>query len=139
MFQSKPFFSIRYIGGQIDKSEHTYDNKKVRHRRKKKSSKTIINNSVDDNIWTLYHCNIRGYNSKKDSLNTIISLVNPNMITLNEHGIKNKNKISIPGFNTYTRNRHNQNMGGVSTSTIEADKDYAIKVTEMMRLKPWNK
>ena len=83
-----------------------------------------------DNSWTIFHSNIRGYNSKKESLNTILNKVNPNIITLNEHGLKNKQKLKIPGFNSYTRNRVNQQGGGVSTSIVEAEKQSAVKVTD---------
>ena len=56
--------------------------------------------------------------------------VNPDVVTLNEHGVKNKKKIIIPGFITYSRNRTNQNMGGVSTSISEKDRCSVIKVCE---------
>ena len=78
----------------------------------------------------MFHSNIRGYNSKKSSLNNIISIVNPNVITLNEVGLRGKKKCSINGYNTYTRNRQKQSMGGIATGIRKDESKFVLKVEE---------
>ena len=49
---------------------------------------------------------------------------------MNEHGLKNNKKLNINNYKSVTKNRVNQNMGGVSTSIINSEKDSTIKVME---------
>ena len=78
-------------------------------RGKRNSKKSCTVNSINSiSTWTIFHSNIRGYNSKKESMNNILSVINPNVVTLNEVGLRGNNKCSIQGFNTFTRNRKNQ-------------------------------
>ena len=78
----------------------------------------------------MFHSNIRGYNSKKTSLNNIINVLRPNAITLNEVGLRGKKKCSINGYNTYTRNRQQQSMGGIATSIRSDESQFCLKVDE---------
>ena len=54
--------------------------------------------------WVIYHANIRGFKSKSVSLNSILDNLKPNVITLNEHGLKNRQKLVIDNFNSYNKN-----------------------------------
>jgi hypothetical protein len=78
----------------------------------------------------LFHSNICGFNSKKTSLNNIIEILRPNAITLNEVGLRGKKKCSINGYNTYTRNRQQQSMGGIATSIRKDESQFCLKVDE---------
>ena len=60
----------------------------------------------------------------------MIDVVKPNMILLNEHGVTNKNKVNIDGYITFTKNRNNRTMGGVSISTKKDEAQYVKKVKE---------
>ena len=78
----------------------------------------------------IYHANIRGFKSKSNSLNSILDVVKPNLVTLNEHGLKNNQKLVIDNFKSFTKNRKNQNMGGVSISVSEEEAKYCTKSSE---------
>ena len=80
--------------------------------------------------WNIYHCNVRGYDSKRVSLQTILETVRPNVVTLNETHYVNKKKVNIDGYTVYNKNRNNMNGGGVATAIISADAKYALKVKE---------
>ena len=64
--------------------------KKIRHGRRKSFKISSFNN--DDNCFSIVYSNIRGFNSKKISLNNIINKLNPSVLTLNEVGFKNNKK-----------------------------------------------
>ena len=68
-----------------------------------------------NNSWTIYHSNLRGFESKQDSLVSIINQVQPNVITLNETMLKRNKKPRIYGYFSYAHNRSNKSMGGVAT------------------------
>ena len=64
----------------------------------------------------LLHSNIRGFNSKKESLKNVIKDIQPDICVLNETGLRGKNKVILPGYFSFTRNRVAKAMGGISTS-----------------------
>ena len=75
--------------------------------------------------------NIRGFNSKQKSLDTILCELRPNLVTLNETGLKNRQKISLTKYKSFNRNRcDGQSMGGISTSVIDEEKHYVVKTAE---------
>ena len=96
-------------------------------RRGGRNKKTSVLNSDD---WTIYHLNIRGYDSKCVSFQNIISSVSPSVIVLNETHLKNGRKLKIQGFNSFNRNRQNKFMGGISTSVKNNDAMHTLKVKE---------
>ena len=65
--------------------------------------------------WIIYHCNVRGFESKKDSITGIINQVKPNILTLNETHMNGNKKPELYGYFSYARNRPDKSMGGVST------------------------
>ena len=106
---------------------------RTRTRRGRRNSKKHCKNPSlinSDGTWTIFHSNIRGFNSKKLSLKNIISKVTPNVITLNEVGLRGSKKCSIQGYDSYTRNRQNQNMGGVVTAISKVESQFCLKVEE---------
>ena len=105
-------------------------NKKKTRRSKRKSYKKYCNFYSNDNKWSIFHTNIRGYNSKKKSFVSIINGINPSIITINELGYKKDKKLTIPGYHCYNRNRTSENMGGVATAIKESEKMFAIKTAE---------
>ena len=52
------------------------------------------------------------------------------VVSLNEHGLKNKQKMQIGGYKSYTKNRFNSNMGGVSVSVKSGDAQNSLKICE---------
>ena len=85
-----------------------------------KRKKNFVNNQVF-NKWTIFHSNIRGYNSKKASLDKIALALAPNVLCLNEHGLRGTNKPQIKGYKSFSRNRKTQTMGGASISVKNCD------------------
>ena len=63
----------------------------------------------------IYHCNVRGFESKKDSITGIINQVKPNILTLNETHMNGNKKPELYGYFSYARNRPDKSMGGVAT------------------------
>ena len=107
--------------------------RKCKTRRGKRNSQKCLNkyDSIKNcQTWKIFQSNIRGYNSKKISLKNILCSINPNVITLNEVGFRGKKKCSIEGYNTYTRNRQTQSMGGISTSIRKDESQFCLKVEE---------
>ena len=50
---------------------------------------------------------------------------------MNEVGLKKNKKVSLGGYNSYTRNRKtHENMGGVATAIIDEEKATTIKILE---------
>ena len=83
--------------------------KKHRRGRGKKKNVNFINNKA-----ILYHLNIRGFNSKQNSLGNILRKISPTIITLNETALKDKQKPKLKNFVAFSRNRTDQIMGGVA-------------------------
>ena len=78
----------------------------------------------------IYHCNIRGFDSKSSSLKSILETVQPNVVTLNETYYKNNKKLNIEGYVTFNRNRKNINGGGVATSVSQEHSKHTLKVKD---------
>ena len=101
----------------------------IRRGGRKSRYKNVTNfNTCEE--WNIYHCNLRGFDSKSVALKMILESVRPNVVTLNETLYINKKKLNIEGYKTYNRNRQNMNGGGVATSVILDDEKHALKVKE---------
>jgi exonuclease III len=83
-----------------------------------------------DNKWTILHSNIRGFNSKKMSFQSIVKGVNPNVVTLNEVAFRKNKKLNLPGYLSYNKNRQTESMGGVGTCIRNDEKSFALKTDE---------
>ena len=105
-----------------------------KYRRGRARNKRIIDNDVqilkDDNKCSLYHLNIRGMNSKKNSMEKILKTLSPQIVTLNETALRFKVKPKLENFVAFNRNRHAKIMGGVATFVNEKDKDSFVKLAE---------
>ena len=81
--------------------------------------------------FVLLHSNIRGLKSKVQSLNHVANnVVSADCISLNEHGIRGNNSVKIDNYHTFSKNRINKRMGGVSLSIPEEHKKSYMKIKE---------
>ena len=107
--------------------------KKIRRSKRRKPNYSKNNEDLmkNDNKWMLFHLNIRGFQSKCVSFDAIMEQLKPNCITLNETCLRNRRKIKISKYKSFTRNRCNGKiMGGISTSVIENEKNYVVQTKE---------
>ena len=104
--------------------------KKKSIRRGRRKSHTKYCNFDSDNKWSILHSNIRGWNSKKLSFQSILKGVNPNLVTLNEVAFRKDKKLNVPGFLSYNKNRQKESMGGVATCIKNDEKAFALKIDE---------
>lgn len=110
--------------GKIRQPIRKRSRKKTLSRKKRKMNLNMNRQLI------VFHCNIRGFNSKKESLINVVNNVKPDIITLNETGIRNRNKVIIPGYISFCKNRKLRAMGGVSTSVKDDLKSYTVSVKE---------
>ena len=92
--------------------------------------KNKANFSSNNNQWTIYQSNIRGYISKAFSFGGIVAGLQPSVIVLNETHLKHDQKLKIPGYNSFNRNRGKKCIGGIATSIKNVDAMHVLKVTE---------
>ena len=74
---------------------------------------TLNKNKGNVNIKFI-HSNIDGYTSKKESVNEILELEKPEVMTLNDKNLKGKLKGKVPSYLSYDKNRKKY-KGGVLT------------------------
>ena len=92
--------------------------KKRTRKVKRRGRKNIVCKSMTNSV--LLHSNVRGLKSKLQSLNHVANNVAfADCISLNEHGIRGKNKVKIENYYSFSKNRLNKRMGGVSLSIPE--------------------
>ena len=60
----------------------------------------------------------------------VLKDINPDICILNETGLRGKNKVNIPGYLSFTRNRLSKAMGGISTSVKDTYKNDTVKLCE---------
>ena len=87
-------------------------------------------NKMKLNEFKIYHNNIRGFNSKRISLESILSSIQPNIVTLNETRYRNQQKVEISGYPSFCRNRKVGSGGGIATAVRDDEYEYALKVGE---------
>ena len=88
------------------------------------------NFNKSDNNLIIFHLNIRGFTSKKESLFKTIKNVCPDIVTLNETGMRNRNKVKIDFYISFCKNRQSSIMGEVSTSVKDHLKNHTVNVKE---------
>ena len=76
------------------------------------------------------HSNCRGFPSKAKSIESIVSNMKVQELTLNEINLRKNRKLIVRGFKSFNRNREEGHMGGVATCVAEVDSDQVLKVTE---------
>ena len=89
-----------------------------------------LKDSKNNNVWKLLHTNIRGFASKKISLDAIINNIKPSVVTINETKAKSKNNVKIRGFSCFSLNRNCEEGGGVATCVNNAERFNALKIHE---------
>ena len=111
---------------------------KSKRRGKRYNSKNKIldninkNNNSKNNLWTLYHLNFRGYNSKRISFEAILDTFDnkPNYLNICESNFVSEKKMKIPGYQSYSRNRRDRMSGGIVSSVLLEDSHNCLKVSE---------
>ena len=104
---------------------------RIRRRRRKGNQKKRRRNRKESTTLTILHSNIRGFKSKRDSLEKILETVKPDIVNLNETNVKGRNKVLHKGFHSFCRNRkETKHMGGISTAVSDDLKPFAVKVKE---------
>ena len=63
-------------------------------------------------------------------MDNIAKALAPNVICLNEHGLKGTKKPQLKGYKSFSRNRTSLSMGGVSTSVRNDEYKDAVKIKE---------
>ena len=109
--------------------------KTIKHYKKKRRRRGGVKSVKSKHVskdFKVYIVNIRGANSKKVSLKSIIDdpQVDPDMINLVETNLKKSSKLDIDGYKCFNRNRQNKHMGGVATLVKEEDLKDTLKVSE---------
>ena len=74
--------------------------------------------------------NIRGFNSKTESLKDIVKKIRPDVVILNETALRGNNKARIDGYFTFSKNRINKAMRGIATLVENYLKSDTVKVAE---------
>ena len=78
--------------------------------------------------WNILLTNIRGYQSKALSLNSIVNTVKPSVVVVNETMCVNNQRVEIPGFTSFTANRVNGLGGGIATCVNDKESMHTLKV-----------
>ena len=81
-----------------------------------------------DSEFTILLSNLRGFKSKKKSLETILDNVTPSMALLNETQMVGKMKMSLSNYTTWVRNRSEKGGGGIATAVRQSYQDSAVGV-----------
>ena len=81
-------------------------------------------------VFNILHSNIRGFDSKTESIKSIVSLLKPSVITINETLFQHKRTPNISGFTPYGSNRDNSSGGGIVTFVRNSDTSQCLKVFE---------
>ena len=97
-------------------------------RGKRKSHKKDKN--VSTKTWSILQTNIRNFDSKKESLNSILSNNSFSLVIYNETHFRSGRKAKIPNYVTYCRNRVDKSSGGIATSVKEEDAKYCVRIDE---------
>ena len=63
--------------------------------RKLRRGKAKIKNN---NNLVILHSNIQGFQSKKVSCEQVVNIVNADIVCLNEHHLRGRNKLVLPGY-----------------------------------------
>ena len=107
---------------ELRETNKTYKKRKPERRSKVKNDKYNVNIKI-------IHSNTDGYKSKKESIDEIVRLEKPDIMTLNDTNLKGKLKVKVPGYFSYNKNREKY-KGGVATVIANHLKHNTMKVAE---------
>ena len=110
--------------------EKVVKKKRIRRGGKRRFRRSLLKNSDLCKTFKIFHNNIRGVDSKVESLKRICSVIEPDVVTLNETLHKSKRKVSIEGYATYGKNRKNTVGGGIATLISKSHSNSVLKVGE---------
>ena len=102
-------------------------NAKARRRRKLRKN---LSNDENKKSFNILHTNIRGFNSKADSLKAICKAKNVDVVTINETQLRGKKKIIIPGFEAFCKNRQKYDGGGIATCVKDVHAKDTLQIFE---------
>ena len=71
--------------------------------------------------------NIRGLDSKTQSLSTILNIVQPSVFTINETLYKGNRKVKIGGFSSFEVNRSSKDGGGIATCVEQTSYSQSLR------------
>ena len=71
---------------------------------KSRRRRSLRSRSKNNLSLKILHTNIRGYNSKRISLETIVNSKEVDIVTINETHLKGKKKAELSGFEPFCRN-----------------------------------
>ena len=74
--------------------------------------------------------NVRGFDSKSKSLNSILGTLRPDVVTLNETHYKHNRKVKIKGYKTFQKNRAYKSGGGIATLVDNKHKNKTVLVSK---------
>ena len=80
--------------------------------------------------FSIYQINIESAKSKLDSLQSIVSSLNVDLVTICETHLKKNDKFALEGYKCFSRNRQNTAKGGVATCVHEDFALNTLKVSE---------
>jgi hypothetical protein len=104
--------------------------KMIRMRRKRRGRRRKQKRGQIIPVKILFN-NIRGFNSKKESLDNILNDRDIDVACLNETNVHGKSKINIKNYFSFTKNNPNKkSMGGIATSVKNDIKQSAVRVNE---------
>ena len=117
---------------KIETNENKIIKKRSRHRKRKKTRKSKRKKKLQNKpgCLILLHGNPRSAKGKQESIEKAAKNVSADIVTLNETLLTGKNKMKIPYFTTFTKNRDEKQFGGISTSVHDDWKEYAVCVGE---------
>ena len=99
-------------------------------RKKKRNSKKKKDLPTKTGSLTLLHGNPRGAKGKQESIEKAAQIVSADIVTLNETLLTGKNKMKLPYYTSFTKNRVEKQFGGISTSVQDDWKEHAVLVGE---------
>ena len=76
------------------------------------------------------HSNIRGIDSKMESLGTILNIIQPDVLTINETLFVKNRKLTLQGYSYFTSNRTCVSGGGIASCVKANDMVNTLKVGE---------
>ena len=107
-------------------SVNEYEKKtKVKRGRGRKKKNTVISDS-----WLLYHVNIRNFDARHESLESIVNVHKYNVVMISETHFHGDRKVHVPGYLTYSRNRVDKASGGLATAILNDEAQNVVRVEE---------
>ena len=120
-----PEHEFRSIKSNIKSLEYTKDDNKLMNKTNKSKTRRGYgnknrnkNNKEKNKQLSIVGTNSAGLNSKKESFFSIINIIKPSIITVQETKHSKFRTLKIPGYQTFERIRNGKSGGGLLTSII---------------------